>query len=424
VQLVGGDPDGPLLDGGDPVELAARFGVVGELAVIDLDAALGRGSNAGLIRDLCAVARCRVGGGVRSTHAAVEWLDAGASKVILGTAARPEVLRELPRERVIAALDARDGRVVVEGWTREDGSTVEGRIAELREHAGGFLVTFVECEGRMGGLPIQRVRGLAKLAGEAALTVAGGVRNASDIRESDRAGADTQVGMALYTGAITLAEAFAAPLVTDRDDGLWPTVICDERGKALGLAYSNLESLEHAIEHRRGAYHSRSRAELWVKGATSGDSQELLRVDADCDRDALRFTVRQSGSGFCHLGTRSCFGEDGGLSALERAVRGRIAEAPPGSYTRRLLEDPDLLGAKLAEEAGELLHAGDPEHAAQELADVLYFALVAAAQRGASLEDAERELDRRSLRVTRRPGDAKPQYRKPAGADADEEAER
>lgn len=408
VQLVGGDPDGEVLDGGDPVERARAFGVVGEVAVIDLDAALGRGSNAGVIREMLGVARCRVGGGIRDVDSAIGWLDAGAERVILGTAARAEVLRELPAERVIAALDARDGRVVVEGWTREDGSTVEGRMEELRGLVGGFLVTFVEAEGRMGGLDEARVRGLVERAGAARVTVAGGVRDAADVGLADRAGADAQVGMALYTGAMGLGEGFAAPLVSDRDDGLWPTVVCDDRGVALGLAYSNAESLSRAVETRRGVYWSRSRGGLWEKGATSGDAQELLRVDTDCDRDAVRFTVRQAGGGFCHLGTRTCFGADWGLGKLERSLRDRLEGAPAGSYTRRLLDDPALLRAKLVEEAGELLDAVEPGHAGEELADVVYFALVAALARGASLGDAERALDRRALRVTRRKGDAKP----------------
>lgn len=405
VQLVGGKE--LALNAGDPRPIARSFAPVGEVAVIDLDAALSSGSNAPVIEELLGVARCRVGGGIRDVGSAVGWLDAGASKVILGTAATPEVLRELPRARVIAALDAVDGGVVVEGWTRSTGLRVEDRIDELKGYVGGFLITFVEREGRMTGLPMDRVRELVERASPARVTVAGGVRTAQDIADADEAGADVQVGMALYTGAIDLADAVAAPLVTDRPDGLWPTVVADERGVALGLAYSSLESLRAALTSRRGVYYSRSRGGLWEKGATSGDIQELVRVDADCDRDTLRFTVRQHGRGFCHKGTGTCFGEHGGLSRLERTVRERLASAPPGSYTRRLLDDPGLLLSKLREEASELACAEGAEHAGEELADLLYFACVAAVKHGASLAEAERCLDKRALKLTRRPGDAK-----------------
>lgn len=406
VQLVGGKEK--KLDAGDPRPIARRFGLVGEIAVIDLDAALGRGSNETLIRELLTLAPCRVGGGIRDVATAIKWLDAGARKVILGTAARPDVLRELPRERVIAALDAHNNDVVVEGWTKATGAKIEDRIDELREHVGGFLVTFVEREGRMGGLPIERVHELVRRAAPAKLTVAGGVRAGSDIAGADAAGADAQVGMALYTGAFDLAEGFAAALKSDRPDGLWPTVVADERGAALGLVYSNLESLREALRTGTGVYHSRSRGGLWRKGETSGDTQRLIRVDVDCDRDALRFTVAQSGGGFCHTGTRTCFGEERGLAALARTLDRRAADAPPGSYTARLLADADLRRAKLVEEASELADALTPEHAANEAADLIYFALVAARAHGASLDDVERVLDERSLRVTRRPGNAKP----------------
>lgn len=407
VQLVGGKE--LAVDAGDPAPIAGRFGLVGEVAVIDLDAAMGAGSNREVVLDLVRRVPCRVGGGIRDARTAIELLDAGARRVILGTAATPDVLQELPRERVIAALDARDGEVVDQGWTRATGRRVEDRIAELREHVGGFLVTFVEQEGRLGGWSesqLERIAQLAELAGPARLTVAGGVKTPADVAAVDRLGADAQVGMALYTGAFDLAEGFCAPLTSDRPDRLWPTIVTDPGGRSLGLVYSNLESVRASIEQGRGVYFSRSRGGLWAKGETSGNVQELLGISTDCDRDALRFTVRQRGA-FCHTGTTTCFGESRGLASLDATLAERLQSPPAGSYTARLLDDPSLLRAKLMEEAGELIDAESAEDAAHEAADVAYFALVAARARGATLESIERELDSRSLRVTRRPGNAK-----------------
>ncbi len=402
VQLVGGR--GEPVESTDPFETAARFALVGELAVIDLDAALGRGSNAGIVRELVRRYPCRFGGGIRSVETALEWLDAGAEKVILGTAATPDVLAELPRDRVIAALDGVDGEVVVRGWTEHTGATVLDRLAELKDLVGGFLVTFVEREGRLGGIDLEACRRVVGGAGGTPVTAAGGVTTAAEIAALDAMGADAQIGMAIYTGRLGLAEAFAAPLASDRIDGLWPTVVCDEHGVALGLVYSSAESLEAALDERRGIYWSRSRGELWRKGESSGATQELVRVDADCDRDALRFTVRQAGSGFCHRDTRSCWGPDRGLGALERRLLDRIADPVAGSYTDRLVRDPALLAAKLSEEAAELAEADDPADVAWEAADVFYFTLTALAARGVALEAATRELDRRALAVKRRDG--------------------
>ena len=405
VQLVGGRE--PALAAGDPVPWARRFGRVGEVAVIDLDQARGCGDNTDLIQPLLRLARCRVGGGIRDLATARRWLDRGAARIILGTAAEPELLRQLPRERVIVALDADHGEVMSHGWQRGTGRRLLDRVRELRDLAGGFLVTRIEREGRLAGVDLDWARELQAAAAGVRITVAGGVATPAEVAALDALGLDAQVGMALYTGRFTEADALAACLRSDRPDGLWPTVVCDEHGRALGLAHSDRDSLAAALDQGRGIYRSRSRGR-WVKGASSGAVQDLLAVDLDCDRDCMRFSVRQHGGGFCHTGTWSCFGADGGLPALARRLRARTAAAPDGSYTARLLGDGDLLASKLREEAGELAAARTGDEVVHEAADVLYFTLVSLARAGVGLDAVAAELDRRALRTTRRPGDAKP----------------
>lgn len=404
VQLIGGEV--PALEAGDPQPIAARFGRVGTLAVIDLDAALSRGSNRDLIATLCAKYPCRVGGGIRDLDTARFWLDAGAESIIVGTCATPEFLSQLPKERLIAALDAREGEVVIKGWTEGTGRTVLSQMKMLRQYVSGFLVTFVECEGRMGGTRLDLVADMVEAAGDARVTIAGGVTTAQDIAALDRLGADAQVGMALYTGALSLGEAFAAPLRSDRPDELWTTVVVDQFDRALGVCYSNLESLTAAVEEGRGIYWSRRRG-LWRKGESSGNSQELLSIDVDCDRDALKFKVRQSGAGFCHLETKSCWGGFSGVADLSALLSSRRHDAPLGSYTKRLFDDHRLLGAKLQEEATELAEADTKMDAVWEAADVIYFALVKLAREGGTFEQVEAELRRRGKKVSRRSGNAK-----------------
>jgi phosphoribosyl-ATP pyrophosphohydrolase len=260
----------------------------------------------------------------------------------------------------------------------------------------------------MEGTRLDRVPALVSAAEGRALTIAGGVTTAEDISALDALGADAQVGMALYTGELGLAEALAAPMVSDRPDGLWPTVVVDEHQRALGLCYSNLASLREALDTGTGVYWSRRRG-LWRKGESSGNRQTLIRVDLDCDRDTLRFTVTQSGPGFCHLDTSSCWGPLSGLPALAETLSARLTDAPEGSYTKRLFEDPGLLESKLLEETGELLSAKNATEAAWESADLLYFTLVAMTARGARLTEVIDILSRRARAVTRRPGNAKPQ---------------
>ncbi len=404
VQLRGGKFEA--LDLGDPLALAARYSRVGEIAVVDLDAARGQGDNSGLVEEIAGRWPCRVGGGIRTREKAIRLLDAGARALMIGTMATPEFLTALPRKRLIAALDLRGDEVWDEGWTRATGRRLVDSLEELAPFVGGFLVTFIEDEGGLGGIDLARAASIAGAAKGLRVVFAGGAAGAAEIAALDRMGADVQAGTALATGALSLAAAFAAPLVSDREDGLWPTVVADEAGRVLGLVWSDLESLSHAVERGKGIYRSRRRG-LWVKGEDSGDSQELLRVEADCDRDALRFTVRQSGTGFCHLGTWSCFGGRWGLGLLEHTILSRATTAVEGSYTRRLFDDPALLASKLREEAAELARAAGRAEVIAEAADLLYFALARLVATGAGLAEVEAELDRRSLRLTRRGGGPK-----------------
>jgi len=392
-----------VLDGGDPIERLEEFSVAGQVAVVDLDAALGRGSNADLIRDLVRRAPCRVGGGIRDLDSARRWLDDGAAQIMIGTAATLEFCGALPRERVIAAVDAERGEVVVDGWRAKTGVPVLERVHALAPVVGGFLFTQVEKEGEMGGFDCAAVEAVVRAAVGSRVTAAGGITAAGEVAELDRIGADAQVGMALYAGRLSLGDAVAAPLAKPLPGEVWPTVVCDEAGRTLGLVWSTRESLTRAVVERRGIYWSRSRQALWVKGETSGNSQQLLRVDLDCDRDALRFTVRQAGAGFCHLNRRSCWHSEFDLPDLERALADRMARPVAGSGTAQLLAEPTLLAAKLREEADELARADSSEDVVRETADVFYMALVALARGGGTLADVRAELARRHGAVSRRP---------------------
>lgn len=394
-----------VLDAGDPLEWLDRLAIAGEVAVVDLDAALGTGSNTALIRTMVRRASCRVGGGIRDLETAREWLDAGATRIVIGTAATPQFCGALPRERIVAAVDSLAGTVVVDGWRTSTGRSALDAIRELAPVVGGFLLTQVEHEGAMKGFDLALVRAATEAAGDARVTAAGGITSAAEIAALDHAGVDAQVGMALYTGALSIADAFAAPLKDSA--GLWPTVVSDADGRTLGLAWSNRESLRRAIETKRGTYWSRSRNAIWVKGESSGNRQELLAVALDCDRDALQFTVKQEGTGFCHRGTRSCFGDRFTLGALERVVASRLAGDDVGSGTRRLATEPLLLAAKLHEECGELADADTRESVVHESADLLYFMMTKLTMNGVTLADVEKELGRRRLAVSRRPMQAK-----------------
>jgi phosphoribosyl-ATP pyrophosphohydrolase/phosphoribosyl-AMP cyclohydrolase len=188
--------------------------------------------------------------------------------------------------------------------------------------------------------------------------------------------------------------------------GLVPVVIQDwTTGEVLTLAYANAEALERT--RATGELHlwSRSRGELWHKGATSGNVQRVRALRVDCDGDALLALVEPAGPA-CHTGERTCFfsgdleppAPHEALPALERTLRDRAAERPAGSYTVTLLDDPPLIGEKVREEAEEVARAAREEtddRVDNEAADVLYHLTVLLHSRGRGLADAERVLTER-----------------------------
>jgi phosphoribosyl-AMP cyclohydrolase / phosphoribosyl-ATP pyrophosphohydrolase len=189
------------------------------------------------------------------------------------------------------------------------------------------------------------------------------------------------------------------------EEGLVPCVVQDARtGEVLTLAYMNQEALERTRASGETWFWSRSRAELWHKGETSGNVQRVRELRWDCDADAILALVEPAGPA-CHTGERTCFhngelepvpGE--ALAALERTIDRRRVERPEGSYTVELLDDPGRIGEKVREEAGEVARAasgeGD-ERVAAEAADVLYHLGVLLASRGLGFADAFAELNGR-----------------------------
>ena len=185
--------------------------------------------------------------------------------------------------------------------------------------------------------------------------------------------------------------------------GLVPVVVQDWRsGEVLTLAYANAEAVERTRASGELHLWSRSRGELWHKGATSGNTQAVRALRLDCDGDALLALVEPAGPA-CHTGERTCFHRGDlepaapheALPALERTLAQRAAERPAGSYTAELLENPALIGEKVMEEAEEVARAAreeSDERVDEEAADVLYHLLVLLRSRGHDLAGPQEVL--------------------------------
>src|SRR3989338_5018602 len=374
--------------------LAKEFSKYGEIAVIDLDAAMGKGSNLELIKKICKIADCRVGGGIRTIEKANELLQAGAKKAIIGTKATPEFLKQLPKDRVIAAVDTKEGYVVTKGWTNKTKEKPEELIKKLEPYCSGFLFTNVDKEGLMQGIDFGIVKKLRKLT-KNSLTVAGGISSIEDIKKLEDLGVDSQLGMALYTGKIKLNEAFISLLNFRKNKGLIPTIAQDDKKQVLMLAFSNKDSLLRTFKTGKATYYSRSRKKIWEKGETSGNYQEILRVKYDCDKDTLLFIVKQKNVA-CHTGKYSCFDDkEFSFEELYEVISDRIINPKKGSYTSKIAADEKKIKEKIKEECMEILNYKGKDNLVWEISDILYFIFVLMAKSGIDIKDVENELWRR-----------------------------
>lgn len=213
VQLIQGREKA--LEGDSPEAMLRRFAAFPEIQVIDLDAAVGNGSNDGLVEFLAARAKCRVGGGVRTASRARALVEQGAFKVIVGTAAftatgvnaalLDKMAAAVGRDRLVVALDSRNGRIVVKGWRESTALTAEDTLAQLEPYCSGFLCTYVDKEGMMQGTDLDWFRRLRR-ATRLEITAAGGIAALDEIRELAALGVHAALGMAIYTGRLDVAE--------------------------------------------------------------------------------------------------------------------------------------------------------------------------------------------------------------------------
>lgn len=194
------------------------------------------------------------------------------------------------------------------------------------------------------------------------------------------------------------------------EKGLIPAIVVDSLSrKVLTVAYMNEESLKISMEEKRTCFWSRSRQELWRKGETSGNTQEIISITADCDNDALVVVVKKNGPA-CHTGADSCFNDvifendemnDFTMDGLFELIEGRKTDKKEGSYTTYLFEKGiDKILKKVGEESTEVIVAGkgnDKKETIYEIADLAYHVMVLMVEMGISLDDVRAELASRHV---------------------------
>lgn len=201
-------------------EWIARFSSFPLVQLVDLDAAFGTGHNRDLVRDFANRLPCQVGGGIRSIQTAEQMLLTGAQRVILGsslirdsqpdTVFAEEVARAVGPEKLVFAIDSKQGRVAIRGWRELTPTTPVEMITALEPWCGAFLYTHIDTEGLMQGIPVEAVRQL-RVATRKELIVAGGIATCEQIAQLDGMGIDAVVGMAIYTGRVKLSSSTSRP---------------------------------------------------------------------------------------------------------------------------------------------------------------------------------------------------------------------
>jgi phosphoribosyl-ATP pyrophosphohydrolase/phosphoribosyl-AMP cyclohydrolase len=386
-------------------ELASEFNRYGEVAVIDLDAAMGKGSNDELIKPLLRIAECRVGGGIKTVERAKELVSFGAKKVIIGSTAfrvgdkfavniefLEALAKKIGKERIIVAVDARNGEIVVDGWKTQTGINLIDGAKAVEPFVSEILFTCVEREGMMSGTDLEQVK-LLRDSVSCTITAAGGINSTEEIEKVSALGCDVQIGMALYTGKINLADSFLKSLNWKKET-LLPVIAQAEDGQVLMTGFADKEAVAETFSRGKLCFHSRSRNKLWMKGESSGNTLDIIKLRTDCDQDAILATVKPNGP-TCHTGKYSCFKTDREYTweYLQEIITERFKNPKPGSYTASL--DDELVREKVQEEAEEICTAKTHDEVVWEAADLLYFMTVLMTKEKVTVQEVFDELDRR-----------------------------
>lgn len=277
-----------------------------EISVIDLDSAMGKGDNKELIKRICQKVDCNIGGGIRNIELAKEYIEAGAKRIMIGTKATKEFLEQLPKEKVIVALDTKKGKLATYGWQKLEDQDIYKKMQELENYCEKYLITNVNVEGLNSGTDLQFFQTLVgKTKND--IMVAGGITTLEEIKAIHELGFDQVLGMAITSGKLNLVDCYIKIMNFQKQDGLIPTIVQDiETKEVLMLAYSNVDSIKKTFELKLATYYSRSRKQLWTKGEKSGNIQKIEKIYLDCDSDTLLFLVKQKGVA-CHRNKRTCF---------------------------------------------------------------------------------------------------------------------
>lgn len=440
VRLVQGDYSQKTIFSENPVEVAKKWETLGAefIHIVDLDGAKsGSSENFEIIKNIAASVNVpiEVGGGIRTAEDIDKFLEAGVARVIIGTSAleSPNVVKravEKHGDKIAVGIDAKNGKVAVKGWVEVSNESAIDLAIKMRKIGVKHIVyTDIDTDGMLKGPNVDAMR---KMVEESKIDViaSGGVSTIEDIEKLAQTGVEGAIiGRALYSDVLDLPSAIRAAKDTEYsvedfiselkfdENGLIPAIAQDaESGEVLMCAYMNEESIKLTIDTGNATYFSRSRKEIWEKGATSGHYQKVREILVDCDGDALVLKIDQTGAA-CHTNNYSCFyrsfkngkfkqiqtGKNIGQGVIYdvyNVICDRKSNPKEGSYTNYLFDKGiDKILKKVGEEATEVVIAAknsDNSETKYEIADLLYHISVMLVNQGITWDEVFDELQRRS----------------------------
>ncbi len=434
-----------IVDVEDPITLACTYDEAGadELVIYDITATTeGRTIFLETIRSITQAISIPliVGGGIRTIEDIEQVILAGAQKVSINSAAitNPSLINEAANrfgsDAVVIAIDAKQvsphtWHAFTHGGKKDTGINALDWAKEAVERgAGELVINSMDEDGMKTGfnLPLQlAMREIVSVP----LIASGGAGTLDDFKAVfDAEAADAALAASVFHyGELSVRDVkkyietkqdvkeelqveFDLTNIVFDDNGLLPAIVQDERtGDVLMLAYVNQESVKQSIETKETWFYSRSRKQLWNKGATSGNRQKVTQMTFDCDQDALLFTVIPQGPA-CHTGETSCFYNNvwksershrSVLPQLTDRIADRKANPKDGAYTTYLFnEGIDKILKKIGEEASEVIIGAknnDKEEVVWEIADLTYHTLVLMEELGIPVEEIKRELTKRHI---------------------------
>lgn len=299
IQLVSGK--GNPQDEREPISLSDELSVLGIGVLVDLDRAFGIGDNIKCIKEIVnrhPEALWRIGGGLRNKEAVQEILNISSNvQVILGTLATSDFLSQFPKEKIVAAVDHDNGKLVTHGWSQQTNISIQEKVDEVSKYVSAIHLTHAPASDTLAGLG-----NYTEIKSNVPIVLAGGIGTLQDIKQATK---DVIVGKA-FRGNITLGEAFTCTLEKRTYNELYYPTIIVQHNQVLGLAWSTSETLQETINSRKVVLFSRKRGR-WVKGESSGNIPKLLTVKTDCDNDAILISVDMNGKPWCHTGKKSCW---------------------------------------------------------------------------------------------------------------------